>query len=678
MTGLPQDSAAGLTSANPGPGEVPLPPNGERTGNSGPCVCATLRTSLSCDLSSVSAARLELRGFLQQHGVRREEVSACELALAEACNNAIQNATTDGRRRSVEVLAICTRSKVELHVNDHTLGFDWPSSAVELPDIQDEHGRGLFFIQSVMDSATYFRRRDGNGLIMRKMRAQAQSDNSAPQTGVASEAERSAQLAEMQQVLGEMVRELCFRSETLAAICRCSADLGRSNDLKEFSERLLNDLLHIAVAEWFLVRTIDERGHFSIFVASTDTASVRDIVFGPGKLSYAEAESARTRADVEFGPNQPLAPEDPLAILFPGVTGLVHPIRVDQTLIGTLAIGRGPLDSPFSVAQREVIRTFADFLASQMLNGKLREEQISNRLIGHELEIARSIQRSLLPKTLPKLRGFGLAAHCQSARQVGGDFYDLLQVSDTSVLLVIADVMGKGVPAALFAAQLRSLVRANPESSTRPAQLLTRINQLLFDDLSRVSMFITAQIVLLDVAQRRAVVGSAGHCPLLVGQRGGATVQAVTSDGLPLGVMHNTTFEESSLMLPAGARLLLYTDGVTESRNRSGECFGEHRLQEWLRSNGNSLRSTDSLKANLISTLNEFESSSLQGEGAPHGKRPLSNGQKERQRGRIAMKAKAALKLASDSLYDDRTFLIAAEEETAADRPDRSGSRNKL
>src|SRR5256885_7868312 len=128
MTVLRQELPPELPSANPPPSELSPAVNGERTGNSEPCVCAALRTSLPCDLSSVSAARLELRGFLQQHGVRREEVSACELALAEACNNAIQNATTDGRRRSVDVLAICTRSKVELHVSDHTRGFDWPDS----------------------------------------------------------------------------------------------------------------------------------------------------------------------------------------------------------------------------------------------------------------------------------------------------------------------------------------------------------------------------------------------------------------------------------------------------------------------------------------------------------------------------------------------------------------------
>jgi len=337
---------------------------------------------------------------------------------------------------------------------------------------------------------------------------------------------------------------------------------------------------------------------------------------------------------------------------------------MDQTLIGTLAIGRSALDPPFSTPQREVIRTFADFLAIQMFNARLRQEQLSTRLISHELEIARSIQRSLLPKSLPHLRGFGLSAHCQSARQVGGDFYDLLQVSPTSVLLVIADVMGKGVPAALFAALLRSLVRANPESSARPGELLTRINQLLFDDLSRVSMFITAQIVLLDVEQRRAVVGSAGHCPLLLGRYGNDTVQTVSAEGLPLGVVHNATFDEFTVNLPFGARLMLYTDGVTESRNRAGECFGEQRLKDWLGSTCSSAQSADILKASLISTLNEFASLPVSPESAPHGKRPLSNGRNDRQRGRIAMKAQAALKRANDSLYDDRTFLIAVEEGT--------------
>src|SRR5213078_2814923 len=126
-----------------------------------------------------------------------------------------------------------------------------------------------------------------------------------------------------------------------------------------------------------------------------------------------------------------------------------------------------------------------------------------------ELDIARNIQQSLLPKTFPSLPGFGLAGFCLSARQVGGDFFDVLPLSSHSALLVVADVMGKGVPAALFAATLRTLIRAMAEWTHRPGELLARVNRLMYDELSGVDMFITAQLALADTRQGRLIVASA-------------------------------------------------------------------------------------------------------------------------------------------------------------------------
>ncbi len=392
----------------------------------------------------------------------------------------------------------------------------------------------------------------------------------------------------------------------------------------------MNDLLHIAAAEWFIVRMFNPAGQLSMFVSSLDVRAFPDleVLPSPDELNSVEAQSAADVRDVDFGSTRPLSEGDPLAAHFPDGSGFVHPIRMDQTLIGTLAIGSSSTDCSFSIPQREVVRTFADFLAIQLLNARLREEQISSRLLSHELEIARGIQRSLLPKSLPHLRGFGLAAHCESARQVGGDFYDLLQISESSVLLVIADVMGKGVPAALFAALLRSLVRAHPEWSCRPAELLTRINLLLFDDLSAVNMFITAQIVLLDVNRQRAVIGNAGHCPMLLATERGRQIQPVTAEGMPLGVLRDSVFEETIVPLDSTSRLILHTDGVTDARNPSGECFGEGRLRAWIEASWKAATTADALKSSLISVLKSFEGS------AP--------------------------------LQDDRTFLIAAAEESAA------------
>src|SRR5205823_14500765 len=111
----------------------------------------------------------------------------------------------------------------------------------------------------------------------------------------------------------------------------------------------------------------------------------------------------------------------------------------------------------------QVINSMARELYTQIVSARAQQEEVDGRLLAHELEIARKIQHSLLPKTFPALPGFGLSGVCLSARQVGGDFYDVLPISSDTVLLVVADVMGKGVPAALFAATLRTLLRTRSE-----------------------------------------------------------------------------------------------------------------------------------------------------------------------------------------------------------------------
>ena len=143
-------------------------------------------------------------------------------------------------------------------------------------------------------------------------------------------------------------------------------------------------------------------------------------------------------------------------------------------------------------------------------------ELTDHRLLAHELEIARGIQQSLLPRTFPKLRGFEISGFCLSARQVGGDFYDVIAPEPGKALLVVADVMGKGIPAALFGATLHTLIRAAVESTFQPAALLKRVNRLIFDDLSRVDMFITASVALVDTFEETISVANAGHCPLLL------------------------------------------------------------------------------------------------------------------------------------------------------------------
>jgi serine phosphatase RsbU (regulator of sigma subunit) len=549
---------------------------------------------------------------------------ACELALVEACNNAIRYAPDVRKNLPIEIQVFCESTRLEMHVVDHTDGFDWPA-AVELPAPEQEHGRGLFIMKSVMDEVLYLRGAAENRLILRKALKTHRAGQSPPTSH-----ELQQKLALSEEVIGTMAKELCFRSEALAAIFRCSSELGKTNALEDFSYRLLVDLLQIVAADWFILRLVpkDEPSRLVFTkcsrrglmlepldlkvdepVRDTPEARIRhrSNAASPAALGCAELQAAVSRTDVFFGPLHPLAPDDPLGNKLPRSVGLVQPITRGDTLLGTLAIGRFEVDRPFTVDQVEVIYTFCEFLAIQIVNARLQKEQVELRLTAHELEIARNIQQSLLPTRFPVLPGFGLSGFCLSARQVGGDFYDVLPLADDQALLIVADVMGKGVPAALFAATLHTLVHTTTEWTHTPSELLERMNRLLFHELSGVDMFITAQLVLVDFRRRQLVVASAGHCPLIVAGPAGE-LKTVSPDGLPLGILPNVTYEQEVLPLEECSCALLYTDGLTEARNSHGELFGQERLSAWLRQNAAKRKTAAELSENFLTELKSFQS----------------------------------------------------------------------
>ncbi|HEY0456504.1 MAG TPA: GAF domain-containing SpoIIE family protein phosphatase [Verrucomicrobiae bacterium] len=404
-----------------------------------------------------------------------------------------------------------------------------------------------------------------------------------------------------------MARELCCRSKTLGAIFRCSAELGRTNDLRLFTSRLLTELMSIASADFFFLRLFSEsERHLNVFATSENSATLPPLNPGEGALSV-EMEAAFTKKCIEFGPGRPLESGDALlAPLGSEASGLARPLVADDTLLGVLTVGRRLEAPPFSPEQAEAIHLFADFLGIQIVNARLREQHVTSRLLSHELELAAQIQRSLLPRTLPHPRGYGLAAHCESARQLGGDFCDVLQISENLLLLLVADVMGKGVPAALFASILHNLIRVMPEWLDRPADMLARVNSMLYERLSAVDMFITVQLALVDLKEKKITVATAGQGPVLLASKGLRTCEILCPEGMPLGVVGDPEFCNQTSTLGPNARVLLYTDGLTEARNAQGELFGLARLQAWLQASTRLSCSAEELKEFLLETLTHF------------------------------------------------------------------------
>jgi sigma-B regulation protein RsbU (phosphoserine phosphatase) len=216
----------------------------------------------------------------------------------------------------------------------------------------------------------------------------------------------------------------------------------------------------------------------------------------------------------------------------------------------------------------------------------------------YEMETAKGIQQSLLPESPPQVEGFELAALSLPAWEVGGDFYDFISISQDKWGLVIADVSGKGVPAALFMALSRTLVRANAVGDLTASEAIQRANSLIAQD-ARSGMFVTLFYAVLESKRKRLNYVNAGHNPplLLKGSAGGIIL--LQAKGIALGVMDDIDLEEGELELASNDTVILYTDGVTEAINEKEEQFGQERLMQVI------AQSTDLPAQDLIDKIKE-------------------------------------------------------------------------
>ena len=199
--------------------------------------------------------------------------------------------------------------------------------------------------------------------------------------------------------------------------------------------------------------------------------------------------------------------------------------------------------------------------------------------IQNELQLASSTQQSILPKVFPKASGYQVFGHMEPARNVGGDFYDVIRLQDNRVGLAIADVSDKGVPAALFMMSSRTLLKGAAIGTSDPGDALDEVNSLLYEE-NETLMFVTVLYSIYDPAAGSLTYSSAGHdAPLLVRPDGSTELLPLTN-GVALGVAPDVEFSSHTVQLEPGDAVVLYTDGVTEAINTKGEQFGVERLQE--------------------------------------------------------------------------------------------------
>jgi serine phosphatase RsbU (regulator of sigma subunit) len=227
----------------------------------------------------------------------------------------------------------------------------------------------------------------------------------------------------------------------------------------------------------------------------------------------------------------------------------------------------------------------------------LREKESMER----ELAIAREVQRELLPRACPVMPGLMLSGACRPAIGVGGDYYDYLQFSDDRLGIVIADVAGKGIPAALLMAGLQASVRSLAGPAVEPGEVNRRLNGMLYRSTST-SRYATLFFAIYDARRRLLQYSNAGHFPPLHIKAG--SVERLTADGIPLGLMEEALYGQGQRELETGDLLAMYTDGIVEAPSPEGVEFGEDRLVEVLRRHANT--SLDSMVLVVMDELSRW------------------------------------------------------------------------
>jgi serine phosphatase RsbU (regulator of sigma subunit)/anti-sigma regulatory factor (Ser/Thr protein kinase) len=308
-------------------------------------------------------------------------------------------------------------------------------------------------------------------------------------------------------------------------------------------------------------------------------------------------------------PEQPpveIGPADPLLALFEGTGGVVDldtleldspavrelraagvklavPLVSQGELIGVLNLGPRLSEQDYSSDDRKLLDSLAAQAAPALRVGQLVREQeaeaVTRQRYEQELEVARLIQQNFLPKELPDLPGWKIAAYYHPAREVGGDFYDVIPLPDGRVGFVVGDVTDKGVPAALVMSATRSVLRASAQRLIEPGIVLERVNEHLYPDMPE-KMFVTCLYGVLDTGTGRLRFANAGHDLPYV-----KTAQGVTelrARGMPLGLMPGMAYEEKEAILQPGDSVLLHSDGVVEAHDPDREMFGFPRLKETM------------------------------------------------------------------------------------------------
>jgi phosphoserine phosphatase RsbU/P len=281
-------------------------------------------------------------------------------------------------------------------------------------------------------------------------------------------------------------------------------------------------------------------------------------------------------------------------------SAICAPLVFDGRCYGVLQVDNGGRAAPLARADVELARAVACQLGMAIGYARLHTTLVNRALLDHDLEFARRIQQQFLPERPPKLEGFSFGISCLPAIGIGGDFYDFLDLGRSAVGVVVGDVAGKGVSAALYGARVSSELR-NVATQRDPADILARLDERV-SSFAQDGMFVTVVVGVLDVETNRITVATAGHPRPLLLERSGLVRALEAGGGPPLGVGRVKPYGRAEYGIAPGQTVVFYTDGVTDAVNARGQSFGSDRFTAVLRE----VKGAADVHRRIAAAINEF------------------------------------------------------------------------
>ena len=287
---------------------------------------------------------------------------------------------------------------------------------------------------------------------------------------------------------------------------------------------------------------------------------------------------------------------------------LIVPMQIKGETKGLILLGSRRTSQLYSQSDVEYISSVGSLASISIENSRLFKEALEKQRLEKDLELARTIQKNLLPATLPKLINYEISAFNQSARQVGGDYYDVIKLNEKRTLVAIGDVSGKGVQAALLMANLQAFLKSIVKQNIALDEASNLINDLVSEN-TIMGSFITFFWGILDDDTKELIYVNAGHNPPLL-VRGGK-IQKLKKGGMILGVIATTLpYESEKIELMSGDFIVLFTDGISEAMNLNEEEYSDKRLEELLIKTAD--RNAEDILNSIVSEVKKFTSGAMQ------------------------------------------------------------------